>query len=89
MMMVREVTCTHSLTPACALFFLCATSHIALAGTWQVSGPRNNPDAKLAVDRNRQVLLGLRDKNDRSMSTLQELEAKANYTGPSGAIKIS
>ena len=54
-----------------------------------MSGPRNNPDAKLAVDRNRQVLLGLRDKNDRSMSTLQELEAKANYTGPSGAIKIS
>lgn len=51
-------------------------------GTWQTSGPRNHPVPKLAVDRWRQVLLGLRGRADlHSNLTLAELEKKVNYTG--------
>lgn len=57
-------------------------------GTWMLTGPHGNPSTKLSVDRSKQVLLGLRREGDRSTKTLRELEAAANYTGPSGEIRV-
>eukprot|EP00038_Savillea_parva_P013464 m.8386 g.8386 ORF g.8386 m.8386 type:complete len:403 (+) comp2531_c0_seq1:341-1549(+) len=72
----------------CRQRFPNATTLSFWTGTWQNSGPRDNPSTKLSVDRSKQVLLGLRKVGDTSSKSLHELEAAANYTGPSGEIKI-
>lgn len=72
----------------CRRRFPNATTVSFWTGTWQVTGPHSNPSTKLSADRSKQILLGLRKEGDRSTKTLRELEAAANYTGPSGDIRI-
>ena len=58
-------------------------------GTWQTSGPRGKKVSRIAIDAQRQAMLGLRGYNELNKRvSIGDLEKRAGYVGKSSNITI-